>query len=154
MFLLFYVTAIVVLAFIQAEWCNSVTYIAMTTSIIIFCIACLKIRHTIKSMSNPFPNECFIIVHLGNFIIYTILSVLSTTLVMFSNNAEGGSDPQLRDLRQMYWSVIGSNLQYAFGVYLDCFVLYLILRFTNETADKTKDNVLGKEVPSVVFVQN
>ena len=60
----------------------------------------------------------------------------------------------IRDLHQQRWAAIDSNIQYPFGVYLDCFVLYLILRFTSRRDDKTDDKVLDKEVPSIVFVKN
>ena len=53
-----------------------------------------------------------------------------------------------------YWGAIDNNIQYPFGFYMDCFVLYLILKFTSPKENKANDRVLGKEVPSIVFVKN
>ena len=43
----------------------------------------------------------------------------------------------------------------VFQIYMDCFLLYLILRFTNSNTRGTEqDEVLGRQVPSILFIQN
>ena len=43
----------------------------------------------------------------------------------------------------------------VFQIYMDCFLLYLILRFTNSNTRGTEqDKVLGRQVPSILFIQN
>ena len=42
-----------------------------------------------------------------------------------------------------------------FTIYMDLFLLYLILRFTKRSQKGTeRDSVLGREVPSILFIQN
>lgn len=104
--------------------------ITITLAVLMLLFACLLIRRAIKSLQTPFPNEMFIRIHLVNFIFYTLLNIAQRVLMYIISSAERkGLD--LRAARAEYALVIVNNIQYPAGVYLDCFLLYLIYRFTS-----------------------
>ena len=94
-FLTCYVLLIIFGLLFKERICNFVTSTGMIISIIILVYACLKIRHTIQSLQNPFPNECFIIVHVANFLVYTIVSIIWDVL----NNISQGMQSQVDDVK-------------------------------------------------------
>ena len=124
--------------------------VAIAGSIILLLVACLLIMRTIKRLQTPFPNELLIRIHLANFIIYELLTAPGFPLF---GVAQEDKD-ELEASRLSFYLAILNNIQYPFGVYLDCFLLYLIYKFTSEPNKKTHDKVLDKQVPVVVFIKN
>lgn len=116
--------------------------IGLIVSIIIFLYAIMKMRSNLKKIGNTTVNEWFIMVHLINFGVYTLLWAIFQSLYYASRYIEyNDEDPseQLKDIKIQYWSSMFANIQFAFATYLDTFVLYLILRFTRDEEAMTED---------------
>lgn len=61
----------------------------------------------------------------------------------------------LKALKIVYWANISGIVMNLFETYMDLFLLYLILRFTSKHQDeKVSDEMLGRQVPVLVFIQN
>ena len=108
---------------------------------------------TIKRLQTPFPNELLIRIHLVNFIVYELLSAPGFPLFTITDMAQEEQE-KLKAARLSFFIAILSNIQYPFGVYVDCFLLYLIYKFTSQPNQMTHDKVLDKQVPVVVFIKN
>ena len=42
----------------------------------------------------------------------------------------------------------------SFLLYMDLFLIFLIVRFTSERQPLMRDSILGRDVPSIVFINN
>ena len=128
-----------------------------------FILACsaVRIRKTIKSLHNVFPNEGFIKVHVANSILYTILYTvyIITVLVLFKIADaddipdDNKSKKRLRLLKAEFFSNMSYIVVDVFTFYMDLFLLYLILRFTKGSKKESgKDKMLEKKVPSILYI--
>ena len=118
-----------------------------------------KIRNTIKAIEDKFPNDTLMIVHLVNFIVYSVMLLTTSTLHLicaleFTTKGEAIDDDDMSkaSCRDGYYAGFFQNLFYN---YMTLFLMYLILRFSRERLNKDrKDPCLGKNVPLIVYVQN
>ena len=92
------------------EFSGNLSTIMMLSSIVMFLYACLKIRHTIKTLQNPFPNECFIIIHVINFSFYWVFTIIWIILYAIISENDSDKDPNRHKERLQYCSAIDSNI--------------------------------------------
>ena len=99
-------------------------------------------------------------IHFFNIITYTALATASniTGHLRSKFDAHGSHEDQL-----MYYEVGNYDnlirlIMNLFQVYLDSFVLYLIMSFTKERCNRMEktsyDNLLKRQVPNMVFIRN
>ena len=101
-----------------------------------------SIHKTIKSVEHAFPNESLMMVHLANFIIYTCMFLVTSTMIIICDgkNALPGEswDPKdidptktsLKFARTCFANDILGFLQNMFYNYMTLFLMYLINRFS------------------------
>ena len=140
---------------------NLLTFLLLLNTLVL-AVSVIKIRKRIQSLHNAFPNEKFIAIHVINSIIYTVLYFVLGIMIILQNaklqeNSEDGPTPELELelLKIFYFYELIYMIMLVFQIYMDCFLLYLILRFTNSSTRGTEqDEVLGRQVPSILFIQN
>ena len=129
--------------------------------ILAYCVWC--IRKSIKQLHNVFPNESFIRVHLINsfvyatlYLIFAAISIAETKInIQFNNEETPTVETYLKMMKIFFFYDFVFILIIIFSIYMDLFLLYLILRFTKASLQATgKDLVLEREVPSILFIQN
>ena len=118
-------------------------------------------RNAINVTRDGFVNECLIMVHCGNFIVYsiceTILSALYLGYSLLCMDQANDPDVDPDDEKQerlknidlivsVVWSVMMCNTA--------LFLLWLISRFARfQKQLQVKDNMLGgKKVPAIVYI--
>ena len=140
---------------------NLLTFLLLLNTLVL-AVSVIKIRRRIQCLHNAFPNEKFIAVHVINSIIYTVLYFVLGIMIILQNaklqeNSEDGPTPELELelIKIFYFYELIYMIMLVFQIYMDCFLLYLILRFTNSNTRGTEqDEVLGRQVPSILFIQN
>ena len=131
---------------------------------IVLTYSVIRIRRRINRLPNAFPNENLIAVHVLNSFIYTLLQLIVCIIMVIQNaklnDKELYQDGPPKELILALFKIFYTyDLVYIvtliFQLYMDCFLLYLILRFTNANArDTEKDQLLGRQVPSILCIQN
>ena len=135
------VVLMVIFYFYEDVWMQTLTDSFIMLTLLMLLYSCVYIRKVIISLETPFPNELFIRIHWINFSIYLLLNILQTVLAAILSKAENDGDDQMED-RTRFALSIANNIQYPTGFYVDCFLLYLIERFTASPNQKTHDKVL------------
>ena len=173
---IFLLTGAVTLYVLGLVWCyfnlNYIQYVIAEGGMIIFInvaliYGVLSIHKTIKSVEHAFPNESLMMVHLLNFVVYTCMFLVTSTLVIVCDgkNVEPGEswDPTTIDpneislplARTCYSNDILGFTQNFFYNYMTLFLMYLINRFSKERPNtEVEDDILDKKVPVIVFIQN
>ena len=108
---------------------------------IVFNIALCRIRSTIRSIRIAQSNEKLALIHFLNIVIYTVLAFCVRIFEWKSNTYSKLSEHLENQYNYFYYRVIFGYFlisQNAFALYLDLFVLYLILKFTNEKQNKSE----------------
>ena len=116
---------------------------------IIFNVALCRIRSTIRAIRIADSNERLACIHFFNIVMYTILAFLTRIFEYKSNSFwPPGSPYPFDDMDKLYgyflyrvpfgWCLL---IQNSFQLYVDLFVLYIILRFTNENKGKSEDTI-------------
>ena len=118
-------------------------YLILLSSMLLFTFGILffsvvRMRKTIKSIAYAFPNERLITIHFINFPTWTILVLADTALnlsllSMGKVNEFSSDEEKLRFKKIYFWDGVVSNIQVLFAFWLEIFLLYLILRSTNDT---------------------
>ena len=119
------------------------------------------IRKTIKQHSILFPNEKLVRLHLFNSIMYAAMFLLSSflsswnMLIITNDDFEWFSTESIKAMEISFYYEVFTDFADFFSVYMDLFLIYLIIRFTrNDKLLLINDNLLGREVPSTVFFNN
>ena len=93
-------------------------------------------RRTINSIQYAFPNEKLMNIHFVNFPIWTILVIMATSLGAASDSMDSniGSD-EVSEAALKLWKVefstmVFTNVQAAFGAWIQFFILFLIFKST------------------------
>ena len=122
-------------------------------AILVLFISLGKIATTIKSVQNAFPNERFVWTNVWNLIIFTLLNLILFVLNTWSEllMSKSGVDP---NYEETYWRLSLTSLvffvaQYAFGLYMDMFLFYLVLKFTKVDQQNSK-----RVMTSIAFFEN
>ena len=111
----------------------------MLLNMLILAWSVLKIRKTIKSLKNGFPNEKLIKIHLINSCLATLSFFLSIIFLILVEKT-GQTDYVIN-----FFNVLVSLIAFAFQLYMDSFLLYVIQRFTRREIRKSEtDKVLGR----------
>ena len=109
----------------------------MLLNTLILAWSVLKIRKTIQSIKNAFPNEKLIRIHVINCCLSQLTFFL---LLLFFVWAEAGKNFMI-----YFFNVLVSIIAFAFQLYMDMFLLYVIQRFTRPEIRKSEtDKVLGR----------
>lgn len=106
---------------------------------IILAYASWTIRKTIKAQSNVMPNQHLISVHITNSVIFAVLFTVESTIKEIALKALREEDLHItppimlrvEKIEFSYWVVIIITL--AFTLYMDLFLIILIVRFTRES---------------------
>ena len=111
-------------------------------------------RSTIKKSTYAFPNEKLMIVHVVNFFTWSILVITNVSLLTngrrFEKDYEAfvkkgeATDRALKYIRVIYWDSIIASIQSLFTLYVNSFLMMLILVSTAEKEKMIKDVVLGR----------
>ena len=120
---------------------NLLTTILLLNALIL-AYSVIKIRRMIKRLHNAFPNECFIAVHVINSFIYAVLYLILGIMLIIQNDkleeiSEYEQPPpelSLQLLKIFFYYELVYMMTLVFQIYMDGFLLYLILRFTNTNA--------------------
>ena len=120
---------------------NLLTTILLLNALIL-AYSVIKIRRMIKRLHNAFPNESFIAVHVINSFIYAVLYlILGIMLIIQNDKLEEISEYELPPpelslqlLKIFFYYELVYMMTLVFQIYMDGFLLYLILRFTNTNA--------------------
>ena len=101
-----------------------------------------RISKTIKSVKDAFPNEKFVWINVWNLIFFAILLVITYSTALLRDYIEGQKDEeQMTDDEKLNYLTLVlvhetfAIIQYVFALYMDMFLLYLILRFTRPSQD-------------------
>ena len=123
-------------------------------------------RSTIKKTDIAYPNEKFVCIHLINFTIWTVLfsAYEVMRIVTLKEEAKLDSlppDSEEHNLQNLIYlkikltTAIIHSLDYTAFFYTNCFFLFMIGRLSRESRNsETFDPILGRKVPSIVFIQN
>ena len=113
-----------------------------------------SIRNTIKAIEDKFPNDKLMCVHLVNFIVYTLIFLVTSTMKTICS-IETSNNGTSYDLKSCEYDYYISAIQNLFYNYMTLFLMYLIIRFSRERLNESKkDPCLGKKVPIIVYIQN
>lgn len=99
-------------------------------------------------------------IHFFNIITYTALATASniTGQVRSRFDVHGTHEEQLMFYQVGNYDNLIRLIMNLFQVYLDSFVLYLIMSFTKERFNRMEktsyDNLLKRQVPNMVFIRN
>ena len=117
-----------------------------------------SIRSTIKSIEEKFPNDKLMVIHLFNFVVYTIIFLTVGTLKTLCSTSDQQSDsPNYGNfnISQCEGAFYMDNLENLFYNYMTLFLMYLIIRFSAQRLSVEKnDPCLGRSVPIIVYIQN
>ena len=121
----------------------------MLLSTLVLAWSVVVIRHTIRSLTNAFPNEKLIRIHIVNSCIYSFLFLILTCLVMVKTikQAQVNDDYTKEKVIQLNKIIVFYEIIYTimlvFQLYKDIFLLYIISRFTKPSEYKDEqDEVL------------
>ena len=105
---------------------------------IVFNIALCKIQNSIKAIAFARLHNMMTCIHFFNLITYTILGTLSEILMLVraQYDENGDHDEAIKNLQIGYYFFIVDLITNTFQLYLDAFVLYLILAFTKEKENR------------------
>ena len=136
---------------LEKHWGMLLSFIG-AISVLFYSLA--SIARTIKSVRNAFPNENFVWMNVWNLIIFAVLLLCDYSMILVldvtSNDDDIYSGHDEAGKRKFDRIVIAyavfNSCQYVFAMYMDIFLLYLILKFTKHS----KVN----EHPSIAFLEN
>ena len=121
----------------------------MLLSTLVLAWSVIVIRHTIRSLTNAFPNEKLIRIHIVNSCIYSFLFLILTSLVMVKTikQAQVNDDYTKEKVIQLNKIIFSYEIIYTimlvFQLYKDIFLLFIISRFTKPSEYKDEqDEVL------------
>ena len=64
-------------------------------------------------------------------------------------------DASLKEAKALYFYFMNSIVEFTFYVYMNCFLMYLIVMFARENKNaESMDPILEKRVPNIVYLQN
>ena len=105
----------------------------------------VRIRNIVKSMHNAFPNEALVRVHLINSFIYTLLWLILTLMSVLGATTKD-SVSELTFDKLIFYQTTFYCIYDVFSLYMDCFLMYLIWRFT-----KQAPTAIGR-MPFILFI--
>ena len=118
---------------VEGHWGMLVSFIG---SICVLFNSLARISRTIRRVQNAFPNEGFVWVNVWNLIIFALLLLVTYTVSLVQDiYGMGGTENMTEDEKKVYLRVdiaytMFDMVQYVFAMYMDMYILYLILRFT------------------------
>ena len=126
-----------------------------------------RIRNSIRNKEYIFPNEKLIVIHLVNYLISSIFSFVQTSFlfIIIRKDADwydkkiqhdpSWQEARLSSLKYHFVGLILQITQFIWDTYTTVFLIYVIYKFSAEgKSAKVHDNILGKEVSSLVFIKN
>ena len=115
-----------------------------------------SIRSTIKAVEEKFPNDKLMVIHLFNFIVYTLIFFSVGTLKTLCSIDDQQTDPpdmgnfSIGVCKDSFYMEFIENLFYN---YMTLFLMYLIIRFSAEKpVQERQDPCLGRNVPIIVYI--
>ena len=133
---------------------QSLITLVLLLNAIVLTYSVIRIRRRINRLPNAFPNENLIAVHVLNSFIYTLLQLIVCIIMVLQNTKlnekelypDGPPKELILALFKIFYTYdLVYIITLIFQLYMDCFLLYLILRFTNANArDTEKDQLLGR----------
>ena len=141
---------------------NTFYPILLTLIFTILFAAVLNMRATMLSIAYAFPNERLMCIHFINFPVWIILIIAETVLGVISLNMDSKMstatpEQELKHVKILYSSLMFSNIQIPFNLWLGLWLLFLILKSTSSddlSRYGIKDLILGHKVPPIVFIKN
>ena len=134
---------------VEGHWGMLVSFIG---SICVLFNSLARISRTIRRVQNAFPNEGFVWVNVWNLIIFALLLLVTYTVSLVQDiYGMGGTDSMTEEEKKVYLRVdiaytMFDMVQYVFAMYMDMYILYLILRFTKPNQ--------SSELSSIAFLEN
>lgn len=116
-----------------------------------------SIRKMIRRIEHALPNERLVILHMVNFLLFILfeLFLMSLSFASATMNQIDTPEEQLTLLKLEFAGTSVGLFNTVYSTYMEIFLLYLIMVFTRERQNlEMTDTVLGKKVPSIVFIQN
>ena len=110
----------------------------LVTTMLVYSV--LRIRRAIKHVEHVFPNECFMVWHIWNFLLTMVLILVCrvTRVVAYRDLRDGVMDE--RSFRLAYSSIVIAMVEAVVTFYGVLFLLYVILKFS-----KSREGEQGEE---------
>ena len=127
---------------------------------VVIMIALFKIQKSIKTSLIGRLHSRMLYIHVFNIITFTSLVTAKWTAsyVKTFYDKHGSQEDKLHYFESRNVEAYLILIKNLFKVYLDGFVLYIILAFTKERANRTEqtsyDHILQRYVPNIVFMRN
>ena len=118
--------------------------------------AVIRIRSTVKHTIFAHPNEKLVFVHAINFIVWGVLWLIqSLVYIEYDHRSDTSGEDQIEVMKINFASMIITTILTVYEVYMNIFLLYIILRFAKQSRNaEMYDGILGKKVPCLVYVMN
>lgn len=143
-------------------------YIIMNVCVTIILNATLfhsvsKIRKAIQNKESVFPNESLIKIHLFNFFMNSVFSIIQSSMFEIDLFMEYSKDTdKLKDLdfelkyNKMHFALTLVEIaQFIWDTYSTNFLIFVIYIFSQPAKEEMiHDNILNKKVTSIVFMKN
>ena len=135
-------------------------YCPLYLTCIVFVIALCKISNSIKAIAIWRLHQRLICIHFFNVITFTIFATifLSFKTLQINCDPNGSLEEQLKFYQYGTINRIIELARNMFQLYLDSFILYVILLFTRDQGKSDEqmryDTILKREVPNMVFIRN
>ena len=144
----------------HTSWFDFVTVAINGVNAAILAYASWSIRKSILAYSDLKPNQTLVNVHVFNSIAFAFLSLTQVWIHAWALQIEKDPDFQTSSekrvlsakLTYFYW--LNRSVTDVFNTWMDLFLIYLLFRFTREKQKMIKEHVLGRDVPSIVFINN
>ena len=124
---------------------------------LIIVYALCTILKFVKTIEYALPNMKLMIFHFVNVLILTLVYLTAGTLFAASHLYldTGDQERELIGTKLSYYYAIVNNVSGFFQVYNVLFIYSMILLFISQRPKiDLNDTLLGKKVPSIVFIQN
>ena len=142
-------------------WFEFLTAVVNAGNAIILAYASWSIRKSILAQSDLKPNSTLVNIHVFNCLIFTVLFLTETSIKAWAikvgeDNVDTSywSEGHVLEYKLMYFWKLNETITSIFNTWMNMFLIYLLLRFTQEKQSMMKDQVLRREVPSIVFINN
>ena len=107
----------------------------------------LNMKRAIKEAKIAFPKDKLVKIHAANFIVWCVLDTSNAVFTILKDKEPNNT------ILVSYLTV--SLVAYCFSIYMNFFLLCLTSKFACENKNaETRDPILGRNVPNIVFLQN
>ena len=107
----------------------------------------LNMKRAIKEAKIAFPKDNLVKIHAANFIVWCVLDTANAVFTILKDKEPNNT------ILVSYYTV--SLVAYCFSIYMNIFLLCLTSKFASENKNaETRDPILGRNVPNIVFLQN